>query len=341
MDVDDQTIDHIKGAIYGHALGDAVGINSEFKFKRDKPCVDFPYTIAIKDFEPCDWTDDTDQLCLALRCFSNSDIDPIVMANSLHTWMKEGFAELGDESGYMNGALSCIVSNPNFLTNPILTADEFWRSSGGLWATNGSINRTTAVGLCRDNVSHNATTLCSITHADPRAIAACILHSTLIHNLCYAGSKEMQTSSNVDELLSVCIEQARIALLDNTQSVNPHDDELSNWIRIAYTGAIDDLHLDNNKIDYVFKTLSCSIYALQVIKRSIELNRKPSFEKIITKFAKECGNANTNCAIVGSIMGAYVGYSKLPKEWLEVLPHKQWLDNIVDEFITKNVKYQQ
>lgn len=324
VNIADNTIDRIKGAIYGHALGDACGIHTEFKFKRDNCVVIFPYEDSVKDFEPCDWTDDTDQLIIAMDNIKTS-VDVTSCAAGLHKWMKEGFSELGDETGYTNGAMLQIFTNPNFLTNPWTAADEFWQSSGGLWATNGSINRTTVCGLLPDvgGVTQNAADLCHITHADPRCVAGCTVHSMIIHHLCWLPD------TPIDDILSASVITAR-CLLTTAQ-----DEELSNWIRLSYTTNIDNLQLDNTKIDYVFKTLGCSIYALQVIKRSMLLNQTPSFKKFIYKIAGECGVANTNCAIAGATMGAYLGYSKLPAEWLEALPHKKWLDAKVDDFIKR------
>ena len=37
-------IDKIVGMLYGQALGDAVGLRTEFQFKEDEPEVTFPYT---------------------------------------------------------------------------------------------------------------------------------------------------------------------------------------------------------------------------------------------------------------------------------------------------------
>ena len=40
-----------------------------------------------------------------------------------------------------------------------------------------------------------------------------------------------------------------------------------------------------------------------------------------------------NAAVAGALMGAKYGYDKLPKDWLEGLVHKKWLDEKVDRFL--------
>jgi ADP-ribosylglycohydrolase len=58
--------DRIIGMIYGHAIGDAVGLTTEFKFQRDKPKVEFPYSTNIRNFPICDWTEDTDHMIIVM-----------------------------------------------------------------------------------------------------------------------------------------------------------------------------------------------------------------------------------------------------------------------------------
>ena len=40
-----------------------------------------------------------------------------------------------------------------------------------------------------------------------------------------------------------------------------------------------------------------------------------------------------NGAVCGALMGARIGYSKLPKDWLESLVHKWWLDEKMKKFL--------
>ena len=65
----------IRGMIFGQCLGDAVGLRTEFKFKRDKPPVTFPYTEQIRGCDLCDWTDDSDQMILILETMLQSKND--------------------------------------------------------------------------------------------------------------------------------------------------------------------------------------------------------------------------------------------------------------------------
>src|SRR5690348_7842524 len=36
-----------------------------------------------------------------------------------------------------------------------------------------------------------------------------------------------------------------------------------------------------------------------------------------------------NCAVCGALVGAKIGYTNLPRDWLMAMPHKKWLDQKV------------
>lgn len=347
--------DKIFGVVYGHALGDAVGLITEFKFKRDKPTIDFPYEEPVRNFPVCDWTDDTDHLILVMQSMidnkfrlNNTDI-----AERLKNWVSTGFKELGDTVGLgLGGTMNMVINHAKFLENPNEAANEIWNNSGKKLASNGSLMRTSIVGTLPNfnAVEFWAAELSRITHADPRCISACVLQSSIIFNLIY---RTATTPENVDAMLQVSVNVSRKYITAEAEPVifgemrhqptpacyhdptfKTRDEELSHWVQLAYTKCIGELRLDDMvKIGYVFKCLGCSIYALQVIKYALKNNRTPSFRKFILKLASECGDADTNCAVAGAVMGSYLGYSNLPQDWIKALPNRGWLNNIVVNYI--------
>ena len=42
------------------------------------------------------------------------------------------------------------------------------------------------------------------------------------------------------------------------------------------------------------------------------------------------GDADTNCAVAGSLLGAYLGIEALPTQWIDGLAHRQWLERKVE-----------
>lgn len=324
-------LDKIVGMIYGHALGDAVGLAGEFKFRRDAPQIVFPYTDSIRKFPPCDWTEDTDHMILCMQSLAANQMKlyPCDIAARLIAWTRSGFPSCGDTHGQgLSTTMAAVINHSQFMENPIAVAQSINESSHGHMANNGSLMRTSIIGtLTRSmDVLNHARDLCTVTHADTKCIRACVLQSMLIHGLVYAPP--------MDDYCDIILRNALTAAADN------HNKELHDYVDMAYTEPISALGLDDMKnggMSYVYRCMAVSVYALQVISFSIENSRKPSFPKFITKVANECGDADTNCAVSGAVMGAYLGYHAIQQqcpEWIEALPARVWLNEIITDYIS-------
>jgi ADP-ribosylglycohydrolase len=94
---------------------------------------------------------------------------------------------------------------------------------------------------------------------------------------------------------------------------------------------LEELKLDGDGRGYTLKTTACGIYALKCIIEG-KVNNASDFKRIICDIANQGGDADTNCAVAGQVLGAYLGYSKLPSDWLKQLIHKDWLDKKVNAY---------
>lgn len=345
-------IDRILGMIYGQCLGDAVGLPYEFKLKRDKHNFDFPYKEPVRGFKPCDWTDDTDHMILCMQSLvdKNLNLDDIDIATRLVNWVRHGFPEVGDCSGLgLGGASAMVINDPEFTKTPAAVAYNVWTNSGGKLAPNGSLMRTSILSALPDlkTVIGMSSKLSLITHADPRCTASCVMFNAMLHKIINGMTDHdlvlKESCAYARELVKAhaeghTVEGVRHAPCPQSwldKRFKTRDDELAWWVQTAYTGSLDDLQLDEmGKIGYVFKCLGCAVYALRVCKYAAGHGVVPSFKKVIMKIAQECGDADTNCAVAGALLGAFVGYSNLPKDWLRALPNKRWLDSYTDKFMT-------
>lgn len=321
--------DRIIGMIYGHALGDAVGLPMEYQ----KPAAaKFPYTDPVREFEPCDWSEDTDHLIIVMKHMVDNDFefDARLIAADLKKWSIEGFSKIGDKTGLgLSNTTKFVFDHPEFTNDPKTAADDIWASSNGKFCTNGSLMRTDIVGVIPDSetIAEWASELSQVTHTDHRCISCCVFQSLIIGELIYSP---VSSPGDVDNLLASCANVARKYLGSSD------DGELSTYVQTAYTRDIAELKLaDMVGISSAFKALSCSIYSLQVIKSALIHNKTPSFKKVILKLASACGDANTNCALAGGTLGCYLGYSKLPKEWIDAMPHVKWFNTQIMDFIYK------
>src|SRR6202012_1654664 len=146
---DGSIVDKIKGMIFGHALGDAVGLITEFKFKCDRIDITFPYKEQIRRFPICDWTDDTDHLVLVIMSLIENDmnLNECDIAKKIYNWSKDGFPELGDTVGEgLGGSINMVINHDTFLTDPVQASRMIWHNSGKKLAANGSMMRTSIIG---------------------------------------------------------------------------------------------------------------------------------------------------------------------------------------------------
>eukprot|EP00568_Trieres_chinensis_P016905 CAMPEP_0183328436 /NCGR_PEP_ID=MMETSP0160_2-20130417/84278_1 /TAXON_ID=2839 ORGANISM="Odontella Sinensis, Strain Grunow 1884" /NCGR_SAMPLE_ID=MMETSP0160_2 /ASSEMBLY_ACC=CAM_ASM_000250 /LENGTH=550 /DNA_ID=CAMNT_0025496595 /DNA_START=32 /DNA_END=1684 /DNA_ORIENTATION=+ len=207
--------DMIRGLAFGAAVGDAVGLNTEFLSKRD---VERHYGKDASSFRPGmediypdshrimwtagDWTDDTDQAIIALISLLNTAgvADRGDFAARILDWHRRGFPDLGDEGGAGLGASTKkVLLRDGFEEDPHGAALSVWEGSGRKAAANGAVMRTAVVGVPfywdDEMVTRNALEICKVTHADPRCQASCVLISVLVAGLLRnAGGGEARRS---------------------------------------------------------------------------------------------------------------------------------------------------
>lgn len=345
--------DRIRGLVFGHALGDAVGLCTEFRFKADSYKITFPYKDSIRNWPPNDWTDDTDQMVLLMELLCESDLlfggkfPQREFANKMSHWVKYGFAELGDKYGLgLGGTTAMVVNDIDFLDNPESVAKRVWRNSGKKVAPNGGVMRTSImalanyhspdVGLFMDNVR----AACTTTHYDPRCIISCWTISLICRQLLLGETDVAKVYTRTVDACTQFSEDLppiEYLVIDGVRhQPTPKSWLDENWMRPdgydligeynAYMCVenLEDLNLDKPPtIGYTYRAMACGVWALP----------RTDFKKTITELALECGDADTNCACAGAVLGAKLGFSRLPKDWIDALPNRDWLHSMVDTLL--------
>ena len=70
---------------------------------------------------------------------------------------------------------------------------------------------------------------------------------------------------------------------------------------------------------YVYKCLGAALWCLRRV-----LDGQETFKSAITTLVMCGGDADTNAAVAGALIGAYVGYDALPPEWRDGMRHRDW-----------------
>lgn len=146
------------GIIFGQAVGDALGLSTEFMSKQE---VERFYPNGIEDYSQIvqddhrrrwqrgDWTDDTDMMLCILDSFvACQKVDILDIARRFKEWVMNGGMGIGRHT-YNVMALGDYTSNPQ------KAAEIIWKMGKKKAAANGAVMRTSVVGLMKDNVANN------------------------------------------------------------------------------------------------------------------------------------------------------------------------------------------
>lgn len=304
-------INRIKGLIFGQAIGDGLGLASEFMTRYE---VLHFYPNGINDYDDIIqdkhrsrwqkgvWTDDTDQmLCILNSLLEKKSIDLRNIAQRFVEWKKANGMGIGRHTNN-------ILSVGNYADDPIKVAQLIWSMSGMKSAPNGAIMRTSIVGCWNysnwEQVRIDTENICKLTHYDPRCVGSCVIISYIV---------------------SQTLQDKTILKSDILNIADQYDSRIAEYVELTYQSDINLLKLDEeSKIGYTLKTLSAALWAY---------NYTQDFYSGLKLIIEQGGDADTNGAVAGALLGLKFGYIDIPKNLKEKLIGKDILEYQSDQFI--------
>ena len=300
----------MKGCLYGQAVGDALGLGSEFMSKEECK-ITYPdgltqYSQIVQDayrhrWPKGAWTDDTDMMLCVLRGFDGIEFNGLRVASNFKEWFNGNPLDIGSHTYN-------VLSMEDYTENPERCASQWWETSNRQSAANGALMRTSVIGLLPSNVRSQAKAICRLTHTDPRCVGSCVIASIIIHNLVWKG---------------------RMLSPDEVKQIGEkYDNRISEWIDIAYDSSdISRLKLDDSdSIGYTLRTLAAAMWCYW---------HAPTFEDGLLAVVNEGGDADTNAAISCAILGAKFGFNHIPAYYANNLHLRKEYNQIIDTFINK------
>lgn len=301
--------DRIRGCLFGQAIGDALGLGTEFLSKEEVqkfyPQGLSKYNQIVQDahrkrWEIGAWTDDTDMMLCILNAFEGKQFNINHIAQNFKDWF-DGYPLGIGSSTYK------ILCMRDYVDKPFECSRIGWEVSRGLNAPNGAVMRTSVVGCEQENVTNQAIEICRLTHYDPRCVASCVIVSEIIHSLIWE-SREL-TYQEIRDI--------------GTR----FDDRTNEWIYVAYKGTLEDLDLDKpREIGYTLRTLGAGLWAYF---------HAEDFITGLKNVINEGGDGDTNGAVAGAILGAKFGFSAIPDYYVENLYNLKEFQANVESFIHK------
>lgn len=305
--------DHIRGCLYGQAIGDALGVSVEFQSKL-VATLKIPQEGHlmylqpwIPSFRPGQWTDDTDQALCILRAYLDVDTDlnrlPKALAYHLIQWAKTNPPDIGTHTRQV------FRHHQSFLEDPIKVSKAVWEKSGGNSAPNGAVMRTAIIGTFHpedmDWTERAAVLAAETTHFDPRCVASCVAISCTV-----AGLLQQKTIP--------------AAFAEGIARAGAYHPNVSNHANKT----LDGLALGGPQAGYTYRCMGVGLWALGEFAQREE-SWEDRFEDILRMVISEGGDADTNGAVAGAVLGSVVGYSHLPKHLVRGLQDKDLLEELL------------
>lgn len=347
--------DRIIGCLFGSALGDAIGLYTEF-LSGHTSSITYPsqkfvlypeseVTLFRRDahrnpHRPGEWTDDTDHaMLILLSCLHNdcSTFDTQDFASRLLIWVRFGLRALDTLPLGLGRTVGSIVRTKTYLDDPEGTARTHWKNTNYQVAPNGSLMRTHPLGLLCLNKSlqeaFNAAAAYSVvTHVDPRCIISCAIGTALIRGLL---RQEVRTEEDIDTTIENGLTWwagCRAGILQDPKRDDEPELDLAEFRRHVKVDNLTILQLDDiYKMGYVYKTFGSGIHLLRMAMRKSTESRhglaaqSTIFEPLMVDLIMRGGDADTNACFAGALVGTYLGYKALPPHWRDGLRHGSWL----------------
>ncbi len=306
---------HARGALLGLAVGDALGTTLEFSVPPPLPFPSLatgphadltgggPFGLA-----PGQVTDDTQlAACLALSIRERGGFDVGDVARRYQGWRAEAF-----DVGTLTGAALDQLDQGASPTESGLLA---WRRRPPRPAGNGSLMRTTPIGVAfaGDPLARRAAALreSAVTHYDPRCQLACAAFDAAIGAAVSrrAGTREAVLQAAREELVPAAAALAGapgLSLAEVREAVGALAVDLS------LAGQDDpllygpELHLHEQQ-GYVRVAFRLAFW---------ELLHAPDLRSGLVDVVNRGGDADTNAAIAGALLGAFHGEQAIPRRWV-------------------------
>lgn len=278
--------DRVRGALYGVAVGDALGAPLEFM---NATQIKQQYGAPVREMVGGGWlnlapgetTDDTDMtlaVCEGIMESPSAPIEPI--GRRFIQWVDTQPKDVG---------MTCMRSIQAARTNLAagMDAEAAWDAAGKRTAEengdrsggNGALMRTIGTALAYEDAEERAertTQIAEMTHYDDLSSDICRYYADAVHRFIKdeqdAGLIPLYTMAGVSEYgFSNC--------------VNP-----SGWAP---------------------ESMECAFFAFIT---------EGDFENALITAVNLGGDADTIGAITGGLAGAYYGYNAIPQRWIDALP---------------------
>lgn len=313
--------DRRAGLLYGLAIGDALGIpieNRSASFIKENTTRE-ELTRHRKTtrngfgetWEAGDWSDDTNQ---ALAILDGALSPSPLPFKGYEGRIARNFMDWYKYDGRGCGSLTrSVFSHDFYLLDPQSVSakvhSELTKKRGFSPAPNGALMRTLVLALLPEDrwpLKDSIARVCRMTHHDPRCLYSCVVGTKTASNflegsfVVHSPAKPVSDEGYFDRVIANGI-PSDIAALDLDSG----------------------LPAKGSPVGYTYRCLASALWAVEALR-----NDATPREIMETLYAAG-GDTDTNGAVALGLIGAWVGKSGLPSDWVEGLQNKHILDGLL------------
>lgn len=293
--------------MYGVALGDALGLGTEFmsvgEVKHHYPDGMRHFSQIIRDAHRCmwqrgDWTNDTlVNHLLVESILDNGHFDASDLAKRISRQYK-------DDPHDFPGFYSWLVNNPDWEEQPLREAHDLWTKHHMGNASNEALPRAIITGILGEpRLLGNTLDAISVTHDDSRCTTCGVLIAAMADSLL-----RKDEPASIDDLDKIC---------------NTFDPRTREMLHIAYEGELEDIGIDDpESLWHTRKTMAAALWPIWHCN---------SAEETLNTVVDAGGDADTNGAVAMGLAGLKYGYDALPDE-IEKLVQHEVVEDIANRF---------
>jgi len=291
-----------RGCLLGLGVGNLLGLPNEFRHA--------PRAVPLQDIDPAElerpWDDDLAQAFELAECLAGQrQLDVEDLAARLVRWAHTNGRGMGQQTR----------SVIEFLERgllPFAAARFVWERSSRQAAGNGGVMRVAPVGIAfhddREACARTAHDATAVTHCDPRCTQSALA-----------------VAAGVAALLNR--ESALEAALEAVRSQPHPEQELLEALQALPGQALEDLPIrSHGAFGY---TVTCAAVGLWAAEQPDTL------EEILLAVVNACGDADTNGAVAGALLGAKHGESAIPRRWLERVSRRAQLEQVAERLLER------
>lgn len=296
-----------KGALLGYAIGDALGLGTEFMNRREIK-VRYPnkltrYDQIVRDAYRSQWKRGATTNATALvemlieSILECGEFDYMDYARKLKNWFLTDPIDLPANMRWL-------LSQKDYLNDPLKVAQRVWSGMNTDENPSDGLGRSMFVGMLNENLTRNAVNTACLTHPQPRCQGSSEIIATVANHLLWRNE-----DADFDTLVAIA---------------KNYDPATVKYLDIARNGILSDFYLDNESTYwYVRKAMGSALWALWHCKDPNEA---------LIAVANQGGGADVNASLAMGLSAMKYGYSSIDPYYIENLTDHERLLNLAERF---------